>query len=141
MDTRFCYRCSREKPLEDFYRDKTKKFGVGHRCKECERLYQRERSKRSSKIEQVAQWHQSEHGQEKDRASRRRRYILYKDKARAMIKKLIAQGVIQRQPCRECGEIKSQAHHPNYSEPLEVVWLCQVHHYEHHRINHSPSPE
>jgi hypothetical protein len=34
-------------------------------------------------------------------------------------------GVIKPQPCRQCGNPKAQKHHPDYSKPLEVVWLCR----------------
>ena len=29
-----------------------------------------------------------------------------------------------------CGIKNTQAHHPDYSKPLEVVWLCKKHHME-----------
>jgi len=37
-------------------------------------------------------------------------------------------GKLERKPCEICGNLKSQAHHPNYTKPLEVVWLCLKHH-------------
>ena len=52
--------------------------------------------------------------------------------ARAAIRRLILQGKIKRQPCEICGR-KSQTHHPDYSKPLEVKWLCLNHHKEVHR--------
>jgi hypothetical protein len=42
-------------------------------------------------------------------------------------------GKISRQPCESCGSQKSQAHHDDYSKPLDVRWLCAKHHAEHHR--------
>lgn len=36
-------------------------------------------------------------------------------------------------PCVKCGNIKSQAHHEDYSKPLKVTWLCAIHHTELHR--------
>lgn len=27
-----------------------------------------------------------------------------------------------------CGDINTEAHHPNYNKPLEVMWLCKRHH-------------
>lgn len=36
-------------------------------------------------------------------------------------------GVLVRQPCEVCGS-KAQAHHNDYSKPLEVRWLCPLHH-------------
>lgn len=37
-------------------------------------------------------------------------------------------GLIIRQPCVVCGCNRSQAHHDDYSRPLDVTWLCQLHH-------------
>lgn len=54
--------------------------------------------------------------------------------ARHIVAVSIKHGFLVRQPCW-CGEA-GQAHHPNYSKPLEVVWLCQKHHSEEHvRLN------
>lgn len=34
-----------------------------------------------------------------------------------------------RQPCRVCGTTKQiEAHHPDYSKPLDVEWYCRLHH-------------
>jgi len=35
-------------------------------------------------------------------------------------------------PCEICGCEKSEAHHDDYSRPLDVRWLCRVHHLMHH---------
>lgn len=45
----------------------------------------------------------------------------------------IRDGKLMRQPCEVCGKAKAQAHHDDYSKPLEVRWLCVKHHNEHHR--------
>lgn len=42
-------------------------------------------------------------------------------------------GVIERQPCAVCGREKAEAHHPNYAEPLNIVWLCRAHHMKIHK--------
>jgi len=34
------------------------------------------------------------------------------------------------QPCEVCGCEKSEAHHEDYSKPLEINWLCKKHHIE-----------
>lgn len=31
-------------------------------------------------------------------------------------------------PCIKCGKKKVEAHHEDYSKPLEVLWLCKKHH-------------
>lgn len=51
-----------------------------------------------------------------------------KDMARYEFHKAKRQGEIKQQPCAECGDPNSEAHHPDYSKPLDVVWLCRPHH-------------
>lgn len=41
--------------------------------------------------------------------------------------------IIKRLPCIECGNKKSQGHHFDYKKPLEVIWLCALHHKEIHK--------
>jgi len=46
--------------------------------------------------------------------------------------KALYHGELVREPCVVCGEEKSQGHHEDYSKPLDVVWLCSLHHHERH---------
>lgn len=41
-------------------------------------------------------------------------------------------GVLVPQPCEVCGETKTEAHHPDYHRPGDVVWLCPAHHRQIH---------
>lgn len=49
-------------------------------------------------------------------------------------------GKLKRQPCEVCGAI-AQAHHCDYSKPLDVRWLCTKHHAEWHKHNEPLCPE
>jgi len=42
----------------------------------------------------------------------------------------ILEGILIRSlKCQECGnECKTEAHHEDYSKPLEVIWLCRLCH-------------
>lgn len=51
-------------------------------------------------------------------------------KAHVTVNNAIRDGRLKRQRCH-CGR-KAQAHHDDYSKPLEVLWLCTKHHAEHH---------
>ena len=44
----------------------------------------------------------------------------------------LRRGKIQRQPCRDCGDKKSEMHHADYSKPLDVTWLCRTCHLKWH---------
>lgn len=46
-------------------------------------------------------------------------------KAREKVAGAIRQGRLVRQPCERCGsEEKTDAHHSDYTKPLQVEWLC-----------------
>jgi hypothetical protein len=40
---------------------------------------------------------------------------------------------IKLEPCEVCGDTKSLRHHPDYSKPLEVRFLCWLHHKQVHK--------
>lgn len=42
-------------------------------------------------------------------------------------------GLIEREPCAECGAEDAEAHHPDHRDPLRVVWLCRSDHKALHR--------
>lgn len=42
-------------------------------------------------------------------------------------------GQITKRPCEDCGSLKSQKHHPDYTRPLDVIWLCRPCHTAQHR--------
>jgi hypothetical protein len=59
----------------------------------------------------------------------------FNGKARAHDRTKIAieKGILIKEPCEICGESRVDAHHEDYSRPLEVRWLCKIHHGERHR--------
>jgi hypothetical protein len=59
--------------------------------------------------------------------SRRQMDIVKRD-CEKTTKKAISDGTLVQQPCEKCGKRKSEAHHDDYSKPLDVHWLCRFHH-------------
>ena len=65
------------------------------------------------------------------------------DRAQNAAEKAVERGLLIPQPCEVCGVMASfkdgrrnvQGHHDDYNKPLEVRWLCQVHHHEWHKNN------
>lgn len=53
--------------------------------------------------------------------------------ARHEVKNALRSGRMTRLPCEKCGACPTEAHHEDYSRPLDVRWLCEPHHTEEHR--------
>jgi len=83
--------------------------------------YERRRSKKSARKVQINTY-----------ARRRRKKFPEKTRAYNMLSRAIKKGTIVRQPCEICGKPNAQAHHEDYSKPLDVRWLCFKHHREAH---------
>lgn len=56
----------------------------------------------------------------------------HKKRATTAVSNALRDGKLQRFPCFVCGN-KAHAHHPAYSDPLAVAWLCRTHHAQLHR--------
>lgn len=59
-----------------------------------------------------------------------------KVKARKALNHAIESGKVVAKPCEKCGAEKAQAHHHDYSKPLDVEWLCPKCHSQHHNQKH-----
>ena len=55
-----------------------------------------------------------------------------KYKAHNLVSYAVKNGRLSPQFCECCGEEKTEAHHDDYSKPLEVRWLCHKCHMEWH---------
>ena len=72
---------------------------------------------------------------EREQARRRRYRDKYKDriKANRKVSYAIKHGLLTKQLCEVCGGSKVVAHHDDWSKPLVVMWLCELHHKARHR--------
>lgn len=137
-----CFKCGVIKPLDDFY--KHPRMGDGHlnKCKECTKRDMHE-SRHEKHRDRVLAY-------EKDRSSRPERVALHarsqiayradhpdRVSANGKLRRAVQSGRVQKLPCLICGDDKSVGHHPDYSRPLDVVWLCQAHHMQTHAMGAS----
>lgn len=136
-----CIKCSQLLPLDKFYTHPQMKDGHLRVCKECTR---KDVAARIARVKQNPQWVEKERARAREKAHRRwqagfrpRQRKLQKYDAKRRVNKIvdnaIRRGALTRLPCQICGASRVHAHHPDYSKPLEVVWLCPVHHGEQHR--------
>lgn len=57
-----------------------------------------------------------------------------REKASGKVQTAIRKGLLIRQPCERCGSTERiHAHHDDYSKPLDVMWLCPLHHRQRHK--------
>ena len=131
-----CFKCGQEKQLSEFYRHPMMADGRLGKCKDCTRrdVQQNYASRRAQYHEyERARWRTKER-QAQAKESLRRHRLRYPEKAmaRAAVSNAVRDGRLTRKPCEVCGESKSQAHHHDYSKPLNVQWLCFRHHRECH---------
>ncbi len=67
--------------------------------------------------------------------------VRFKERARDKIRNAIRDGRLTREPCEVCGGL-AETHHPDYSKPFDVMWLCTTHHgAEHKRMKETEDGE
>ncbi len=86
---------------------------------------------RRKKADYTRQWQQDNPGKHVANNQAYRTRAREKHNARAKVEQAIKKGKLVRQPCEVCGDPESEAHHDDYSKPLEVRWFCG----EHHRLH------
>lgn len=132
---RICFICKVNKPLEEFWNDKRRPLGKAYFCKDCGRIKRRERDNSPKYLKKHKLYQTSKRGIMLRRLRQRKDYKenKYKYIAKKIIKELTKDGKIIPKICEMCGNKKTIAHHPDYSKPEEVIWLCQKHHSMVHR--------
>jgi hypothetical protein len=61
------------------------------------------------------------------------------DEVYRLVRAAIEKGQIKKDKCEMCSEKKDiLAHHDDYTEPLNIKWLCRKHHSSWHKKNGSP---
>lgn len=134
-----CTGCETDKPLTEFYRDRQKSDGLMVRCKACSNatvqcFRDTEEGKKSLRATE-AKYRATPQGRENRRIGASTGRSRYPDKAeaRSVVSQAIRAGRLIPLPCARCGYPVSEAHHPDYNRPLEVIWLCRRHHVEAHQ--------
>lgn len=130
-----CIDCKRLRQLKFFHKEKHIKSGYRNQCRDCRniRVTLNQRKNYDPVKEHVNYLKRKLSGKSAESNKRSRKRWPQKFKARELLQAKVRSGVILRLPCEKCGKRKTQAHHPDYSRPLDVRWLCVKHHGEVHR--------
>lgn len=130
-DYKTCGRCRNKKKLSDFNKDKYTTSGYRSQCKECMR------KERIAMKNYYLNIRSSDEYKHKIALYKRENYHKYKEKvsARNATRRL---RLNKPDRCSACNEIKKvEAHHDDYSKPLDIRWLCVECHNEWHIKNGS----
>ena len=135
MTQKECFKCKSVKPLLQFYKHPAMADGHLNKCKECNkadviknrelrvdyyRAYDRARGSR----------------QPPEYLVNYRKRFPKKYTAHSMIRYHVRAGHITPKPCQQCGSNnRVEAHHDDYDKPLDVTWLCSIHHKAWHKLN------
>lgn len=155
--TKICFVCKKEKPLEEFYKHKAMSSGYLNKCKECTREYMNKhrlenlerireydrnrpnKAERTQKLKDYKERMRRENPEKYDKIyheARKRYRAKYNEKARATDKVhyAVKHNKIQKpNVCSRCNKTCTpQAHHYDYTKPLDVIWLCEKCHAEIH---------
>lgn len=126
-----CRLCGVDKPLQEFSRSRRRVLGFDSMCRECDRARwkteygraYRERNREAERVRRLGQYRPKVRDRAKDRARDAVRYAVTTGK------------IVKPQECPACGasDKRIDAHHEDYSKPLDVVWLCSICHGRVHR--------
>lgn len=144
MDTtgaKTCMKCGQTKPLDAFYRHKQMADGHLNKCAECTKADVRKNYRSNVEHYRAYEALRAKDPKRKSfqNANQRRARSANPEKATARnaVSNGIRDGKVLPDPCSECGATPAEAHHHDYSKPLEVTWLC----FSCHRKAHGQQPK
>lgn len=152
-----CFKCGATKPITEFYVHPAMGDSRMNKCKGCTRAdvqfnyraniehykaYEKERAMLPHRIAMRAKYQKTESGKQAIRRAQNKYAESNPVKRRAQVAvcNAVRDGRLVRQPCEICGST-AQAHHDDYSKPLDVRWLCSTHHAEWHKHNTPDCPD
>lgn len=139
QESKVCFKCGEVKELGEFYAHPQMADGHLNKCKACTKAdvhgnrdakldyyqkYDRERGRTEERKKRVREY-AAAHPEIGNKA--KKEWILRnpeKRKAHHVAWAARRRGVLVPQPCARCGQEETEMHHPDYSKPLEVEWLC-----------------
>jgi hypothetical protein len=153
MTERTCTKCGVAKPLGEYYVCNGKPIAA---CKDCTKAARRAyvAENREKVKADLRAWHHANRERQNERsreyrrehleelqAQARARYVANREALLArhsevysLVRLAMKRGELVKEPCLFCDEERVEAHHHDYSKPLDVTWLCVRHHRLAHKI-------
>jgi hypothetical protein len=128
-----CNDCGTFKGVDEFYKWNESK------CKHCRikqvAHYQKRPEVRKARALAIRTIREQTPRPPENHRPRKSRFV-YKNRASSTLNNAVYRGdIIKPVDCSDCGKtgVEITGHHPDYSKPLEVVWLCRKCHGKRHR--------
>ena len=157
MKQKQCFKCLRHLPLDDFYRHPRMADGHLNKCKECAKAdvnknraenleyyqefdrnrFQYDLERRSFQLDQMREWAKNNPEKMAEFKSQWADRNPEKVHCHKVCKKAVRIGSLTKSDaCNMCGTKDGliHGHHPDYTKPLEVMWLCATCHSRQHRL-------
>lgn len=151
MTTKTCFKCLFKKPLEAFYKHSRMADGRLNKCMDCAksdvnkhrqenllniRAYDRMRGLMPHRVAARKEYAKTPAFAESHKSATLRWVAKHPERRKAhhTVSNALRDGKLQKLPCLVCGNDKVEGHHPDYSRPLDVVWLCNTHHRQTHTM-------
>ncbi len=143
-----CFKCGVEKPLSEFYKHPKMADGHVNKCKDCAKKdvhenyiknidHYKEYARTDSRVSARKAYSKTDQGKQKHSEANDRWKEAHPDRRNAshQVNNAVRDGKLEPWPVCAVPSCcsKPEAHHPDYSKPLDVVWLCRKHHYGAHR--------
>lgn len=143
---KICARCGQPKPLSEYYKHPKTADGLLGKCKPCHRSDVK--ANRKAKIDYYRAFDRKRGNRQL--AEYQQNYIADHPERRAaniVVGNAVRDGrLIKPEACWSCGStFHIVGHHPDYSRPLDVCWMCQACHKQLHdeaeRLDHPNTRE
>lgn len=134
----------------EFHKNAAQPDGLQTHCKPCRKEYQSRwdktekgkqvyrRYRQSSSAKAIREeYFSSDHGKSVKRRLTKKYREEHPEKyaAHNAVAVAVRSSVLMKSPCEACGsEVRVEAHHDDYSKPLDVRWLCHMCHTRIHRM-------
>jgi hypothetical protein len=139
MSSKQCRKCMALLPATEFYAHPRTLDGRAGKCKSC--TCADVRANRKKKLDYYRYYDRARATEPQRRANLYAQVAKYeaahpdRKKATNAVNNAVRDGRLSKWPAcavPECANPRVVAHHPDYSKPLDVVWLCQGHHKQAH---------
>jgi len=151
IDEKKCSKCNKELPVSEFYKREGGRLRSA--CKACTciatgswieknkekhcLLVKRYYETNKERINKKAKERMKSPGAKRMHAKAVKKWIRknkHKKRCQNNLNDALRYGKIEKGKCAVCGKNEVHGHHQDYTEPLDVIWLCPQHHKDIHSL-------